>query len=489
MSVDVERVKAAVGELLIAIGEDPAATAWWRRPTGWPPCTRSCSRASHDDPARHLEVTFAAEHDEMVMVRDIPFASLCEHHLVPFLGKAHVAYIPAEDGRITGLSKLARLVDGYARRLQVQERMTTQIADAIAEVLVAARGAGRDRGRAPVHVDARGEEAGHADRHLVGTRPVPLRRGHAGRGHAVHPGPLTAAVPARPDAGRHGRPPRAARSSWASSTSRPTRSPTAASTPRLDDAVAAGRAMLDRGGRRRRHRRRVVAARAPSPSPTDEELAARRARGRGPGPAAAAGARLSVDTVKPEVAEAAVAAGATLVNDISASLWRGGRRAPGAGWVAMHMQGEPRTMQDDPRYDDVVAEVQASCSTGPPGAPAPAWPRSGSTPGSASARRPAHNLSLLRHLPELVGRGRAGGCAGVLVGTSRKRFLGLLRPPRRDRRARPAAAGPAPTALRGRPAEGSLATAAAALVAGAGMVRVHDVAATLQVARLYGPAA
>ena len=79
----------------------------------------------HDDPARHLEVTFAAEHDEMVMVRDIPFASLCEHHLVPFLGRAHVAYIPAEDGRITGLSKLARLVDGYARRLQVQERMTT----------------------------------------------------------------------------------------------------------------------------------------------------------------------------------------------------------------------------------------------------------------------------------------------------------------------------------------------------------------------------
>jgi GTP cyclohydrolase I len=71
----------------------------------------------------------------MVMVRDIPFASLCEHHLIPFLGRAHVAYIPAEDGRITGLSKLARLVDGYARRLQVQERMTTEIADAIARVL------------------------------------------------------------------------------------------------------------------------------------------------------------------------------------------------------------------------------------------------------------------------------------------------------------------------------------------------------------------
>ena len=84
-----------------------------------------------ENPADHLEVTFAADHDEMVMVRDIPFASLCEHHMVPFMGVAHVAYIPGEDGRITGLSKLARLVDGFARRLQVQERMTSQIADAI----------------------------------------------------------------------------------------------------------------------------------------------------------------------------------------------------------------------------------------------------------------------------------------------------------------------------------------------------------------------
>jgi GTP cyclohydrolase I len=88
-----------------------------------------------EDPAEHLEVTFAADHDEMVMVRDIPFASLCEHHLIPFMGRAHVAYIPGDDGRITGLSKLARLVDGYARRLQVQERMTTQVADAIVRTL------------------------------------------------------------------------------------------------------------------------------------------------------------------------------------------------------------------------------------------------------------------------------------------------------------------------------------------------------------------
>jgi GTP cyclohydrolase IA len=135
VSVDVERVQAAVAELLSAIGEDPERDGLVGTPRRVAAMYEELFSGLHDDPARHLEVTFAADHDEMVMVRDIPFASLCEHHLVPFLGKAHVAYIPAEDGRITGLSKLARLVDGYARRLQVQERMTTQIADSIAEVL------------------------------------------------------------------------------------------------------------------------------------------------------------------------------------------------------------------------------------------------------------------------------------------------------------------------------------------------------------------
>jgi GTP cyclohydrolase I len=135
VAVDVERVRAAVAEILSAIGEDPERDGLVDTPTRVASMYEELFSGLADDPARHLEVTFAAEHDEMVMVRDIPFASLCEHHLVPFLGKAHVAYIPAEDGRITGLSKLARLVDGYARRLQVQERMTTQIADAIANVL------------------------------------------------------------------------------------------------------------------------------------------------------------------------------------------------------------------------------------------------------------------------------------------------------------------------------------------------------------------
>jgi GTP cyclohydrolase I len=87
------------------------------------------------DPGRHLSVTFEAHHDEMVMVRDIDLYSMCEHHLVPWFGKAHVAYIPGTEGRITGLSKLARLVEGFARRPQVQERLTTQVADAIEQVL------------------------------------------------------------------------------------------------------------------------------------------------------------------------------------------------------------------------------------------------------------------------------------------------------------------------------------------------------------------
>ncbi len=195
MAVDVKRVEAAVAEILSAIGEDVDRDGLLNTPRRVANMYEELFSGLHDDPARHLEVTFAAEHDEMVMVRDIPFASLCEHHLVPFLGKAHVAYIPAEDGRITGLSKLARLVDGYARRLQVQERMTTEIADAIDKVLAPRGRPRRDRGGAPVHVDAGREEARDGDGHLVGARPLPLRRGDPGRSHAVHPRPLTPTDP------------------------------------------------------------------------------------------------------------------------------------------------------------------------------------------------------------------------------------------------------------------------------------------------------
>lgn len=138
-AVDRERVRRAVRELLTAIGEDPDREGLVRTPSRVAEMYGELFDEASEDPARFLTVTFAAEHDEMVMVRDIPFASLCEHHLVPFLGKAHVAYIPSKDGRITGLSKLARVVDAVAGRLQVQERMTTQIAEAI-EAALAPRG-------------------------------------------------------------------------------------------------------------------------------------------------------------------------------------------------------------------------------------------------------------------------------------------------------------------------------------------------------------
>ncbi|MEW6472676.1 MAG: GTP cyclohydrolase I FolE [Actinomycetota bacterium] len=134
-SIDRARVERAVRELLLAIGEDPDRDGLVRTPGRVADMFTEIFSGIDEDPAAHLTVRFDADHDEMVMVRDIPLYSTCEHHLVPFVGKAHVAYIPGDDGRITGLSKLARLVDSFARRPQVQERLTTQIADTIDAVL------------------------------------------------------------------------------------------------------------------------------------------------------------------------------------------------------------------------------------------------------------------------------------------------------------------------------------------------------------------
>jgi GTP cyclohydrolase I len=140
MTVDHERIERAVREILSAIGEDPNRDGLVRTPARVAEMYAEIFSGLTEDPAKHLVVTFEADHDEMVLVRDIPLYSACEHHLVPFHGHAHVAYIPNEDGRITGLSKLARLVDGFAKRPQVQERLTTQIADALVNAL-APRGA------------------------------------------------------------------------------------------------------------------------------------------------------------------------------------------------------------------------------------------------------------------------------------------------------------------------------------------------------------
>jgi GTP cyclohydrolase I len=137
--VDVARVERAVREILLAIGENPDRDGLVATPRRVAKMYEEIFSGLHEDPGQHLSVVFEADHDEMVMVKDIPVYSVCEHHLVPWFGRAHVAYIPNEDGRITGLSKLARLVDGFSRRPQVQERLTTQVADSI-EAVLAPRG-------------------------------------------------------------------------------------------------------------------------------------------------------------------------------------------------------------------------------------------------------------------------------------------------------------------------------------------------------------
>ncbi len=135
LGVDKARIEAAVAEILDAIGEDATRDGLVGTPRRVAEMYEELFSGLHKDPVDDLDVLFEAGHDEMVMVRDIPLASLCEHHLVPFVGKAHVAYIPNKSGQITGLSKLARLVDTLSKRPQVQERLTTQIADAMERAL------------------------------------------------------------------------------------------------------------------------------------------------------------------------------------------------------------------------------------------------------------------------------------------------------------------------------------------------------------------
>jgi GTP cyclohydrolase I len=134
---DHARAEAAVRELLIAIGEDPEREGLHDTPARVARAYAELTSGLRVEPKDVLTTTFDIGHDEMILVRDIELWSMCEHHLVPFTGVAHVGYIPAESGKITGLSKLARLVDVYAKRPQVQERLTTQIADSLMEILEA----------------------------------------------------------------------------------------------------------------------------------------------------------------------------------------------------------------------------------------------------------------------------------------------------------------------------------------------------------------
>lgn len=131
--IDTVRIQAAVREILLAIGEDPEREGLLRTPERVAAAYAELFSGLRDDPRRHLAVTFDEQHRELVVLRDISFASVCEHHLLPFMGYVHIGYVPR--GRVVGLSKLARLVEGYARRPQVQERLTSEIADVLMEEL------------------------------------------------------------------------------------------------------------------------------------------------------------------------------------------------------------------------------------------------------------------------------------------------------------------------------------------------------------------
>ena len=137
--VDIDAIQSAVRQILIAVGENPDREGLADTPKRVAHMYAELFAGLHDDPAKHLSVHFTEQYDEMVVLRDIPFYSMCEHHLLPFMGKAHVAYLPR--GKVVGVSKMARVVEACARRPQVQERLTSQVADLLMNKLDA-RGAG-----------------------------------------------------------------------------------------------------------------------------------------------------------------------------------------------------------------------------------------------------------------------------------------------------------------------------------------------------------
>ena len=132
--MDKQRIESAVREILLAIGEDPDREGLQETPKRVANMYAEIFSGLEDDPKRHLKIFNESENDEMVVVRDIPMYSMCEHHLLPFVGKAHIAYIPC-DGKVIGLSKLASIVDGFSKKPQIQERLTSQIADFLEENL------------------------------------------------------------------------------------------------------------------------------------------------------------------------------------------------------------------------------------------------------------------------------------------------------------------------------------------------------------------
>ena len=173
---DQPRAEAAVRELLYAIGEDPDRHGLVDTPARVARSYREMFAGLYTDPDTVLDTTFDEQHDELVLVKEIPLYSTCEHHLVAFHGVAHVGYIPGHDGRVTGLSKIARLVDLYAKRPQIQERLTAQIADALMRKLDPRGVMVIDRSRTSVHVDARRSQTRCRHHDLGRAWPVQVRQ-------------------------------------------------------------------------------------------------------------------------------------------------------------------------------------------------------------------------------------------------------------------------------------------------------------------------
>ena len=447
---DQPRAEAAIRELLIAVGEDPDRHGLEDTPARVARAYKEMFAGLYTDPDTVLDTTFDEQHDELVLVKQIPLYSTCEHHLVAFHGVAHVGYIPGVDGRVTGLSKIARLVDLYAKRPQVQERLTAQIADALMRKL-----------------DPRGAivviEAEHLCMSMRGVRKpgattttsavrgqFKVRRGITVRGAGsdlaeVSPsdvrvmGVVNVTDDSFSDGGLFLDRDRAVEHGLA--------------------LAADGAAIVDVGGESTR-----PGATRIDPSveiarvlPVIKELAGQ-------------GLTVSIDTMHADVARAALENGAQIVNDVSGGLADPNMAAVVADakvpWVLMHWRSVSAARPHDvPPYRDVVAEVRDELL-----AAVDAAVHAGVDPahliidpGLGFAKTGEHNWALLRALPEFVDTG-----IPVLVGASRKRFLGTLL----------ADADGEPRPPDGRETATAVISALAALH-GAWGVRVHDVRASV----------
>ena len=451
---DHARAEAAVRELLHAIGEDPEREGLRDTPARVARAYAELTAGLRQRPEDVLTTTFDIGHDEMVLVRDIELWSMCEHHLVPFTGVAHVGYIPAETGKITGLSKLARLVDVFAKRPQVQERLTTQVADALMEILEP-RGVIVVIEAEHLCMTMRGvRKAGRPHHHVGGARHHAQRR-HALRGDGADPLPPMTAPATRPlvmgivnvtpdsfsDGGLY--------------------ADTASALAHGRELLAQGADVLDVGGESTRPgaTRPVVAEELDRVVPVISGLAA-------------LGAVVSVDTMRAEVAAAALDAGARIVNDVSGGLADPAILDVVAGsdatYVAMHWRAHSDRMADFATYDGpggVVAAVVDELGERLDAATAAGIDpdRVVLDPGLGFAKRGEHNWAAAG--PPRRGRGAGSPAAGRAPAA----------------RASSAPCSPAPTARPRPPGEREHAHAALVpLLADLGVwgLRVHDVRAT-----------